>query len=517
MANPAQHNKLNNLDGEPEVQEQVTLGPEWNEQESDEDTRQTQHQSMTPRDTIDPTASNLPTPEDYIQNLAEIFTPQPPEGVAGNADSVPTQIGPASPSKGGQTPSEYRTVYAGACPGWNSTHSHNTRFKSRLQANMSHALSSLLMQDNEIKKSPTQDQLAAMLSNIKQQHTLEDGTCNYLYPWALQNDVLHYGEMLQADDRPDFVDAMKKEVDGLWHMLQVVPRSSMPEGVKPLPAVWAFKRKRLPDWTIQKYKARLNAHGGKQKHGVNYWETYAPVVNWTTVHLTLILSILHGFKSRQVDFVQAFTQAPLDCPSYLETSAGYQILDGKLQFAGKSHKNNDKSFVLKLLKNMYGPKQAGHNWYNKLTDELLSLGFIQSKVDKCLFIYLDCIILVYVDDSLIFSPSEATLDTIVSHLNKQFIITSGTDIETYLGLEINPNENATTTLKQPALIAKVIALCGLDNKSNEHMTPADSILQPPLPTDEPRIQNWLYRQHTQLHRCHCMSRHHFCSTSMCTL
>ena len=273
----------------------------------------------------------------------------------------------------------------------------------------------------------------------------------------------------------------------------------------------------MPDWTIQKYKARINAHGGKQKHGVNYWETYAPVVNWTTVHLTLILSILHGFKSRQVDFVQAFTQAPLDCPSYLETSAGYQILDGKLQFAGKSHKNNDKSFVLKLLKNMYGPKQAGHNWNNKLTDELLSLGFIQSKVDKCLFISLDCIILVYVDDSLIFSPSEATLDTIVSHLNKQFIITSETDIETYLGLEINPNENATTTLKQPALIAKVIALCGLDKKSNEHMTPADSILQPPLPTDEPRIQNWLYRQHTQLQCCHCMSRHHFCSTSMCTL
>jgi hypothetical protein len=76
-----------------------------------------------------------------------------------------------------------------------------------------------------------------MLSNIKQQHTLEDGACNYLYPWALQNDVLHYGEMLQADDRPDFVQAMKKEVDGLQHMLQVVSRSSMPDGAKPLPAV----------------------------------------------------------------------------------------------------------------------------------------------------------------------------------------------------------------------------------------------------------------------------------------
>jgi hypothetical protein len=53
-------------------------------------------------------------------------------------------------------------------------------------------------------------------------------------------------------------------------MLQVIPRSFLPEGVKLLPAIWAFKRKRLPDWSIQKYKARLNVHGGKQKHRVNY-------------------------------------------------------------------------------------------------------------------------------------------------------------------------------------------------------------------------------------------------------
>jgi hypothetical protein len=88
------------------------------------------------------------------------------------------------------------------------------------------------------------------------------------------------------------------------------------------------------------------------------------------------------------------------------------------------------------------------------------------------------------------------MDTIISHLNKQFNITSGTDIETYLGLEVNRTENATITIKQLGLVAKVITLCGLDNESNEHMTPADSILQPPLPTDEPRIQNRSYRQVT---------------------
>lgn len=230
-----------------------------------------------------------------------------------------------------------------------------------------------------------------------------------MYPWALQNDVLHYGEMLKGSDRDNFITAMQDEIAGLQDLLQVVPRASLPDGVKPLPAIWAFKRKRLPDWTIQKYKARLNAHGGKQTRGVNYWETYAPVVNWSTVRLTFILSLLHSFKTRQVDFVQAFTQAPLDCPVYLEIPAGYHVQNGRLIFAGASSKNTDKTYVLKLLKNMYGLKQAGYNWYNKLTDVLLDLGFKQSLVDKCLFIKDSCIILVYVDDCLLFSPCASSI------------------------------------------------------------------------------------------------------------
>ncbi len=78
-------------------------------------------------------------------------------------------------------------------------------------------------------------------------------------------------------------------------------------------------------------------------------------------------------------------------------------------FAGASNKNTDNTYVLKLLKNMYGLKQAGYNWYNKLTDVLLDLGFKQSLVDKCLFIKDSCIILVYVDDCLLFSPCASSI------------------------------------------------------------------------------------------------------------
>jgi hypothetical protein len=85
---------------------------------------------------------------------------------------------------------------------------------------------------------------------------------------------------------------------------------------------------------------------------------------------------------------------------------------------------------------MYGLKQAGYNWYSKITDELIKIGFKQSNVDKCLFIRQDCIIILYVDNCLILSKSDQTLAQIVTHIGQHFKITSSNDIETYLGLEV---------------------------------------------------------------------------------
>jgi len=63
-------------------------------------------------------------------------------------------------------------------------------------------------------------------------------------------------------------------------------------------------------WNQQskKYKARLNAHEGQQVHGVNYWETFAPIIKWTTIRLIMTLIMMHGWKSRLLDFVLAYPQ-----------------------------------------------------------------------------------------------------------------------------------------------------------------------------------------------------------------
>ena len=78
--------------------------------------------------------------------------------------------------------------------------------------------------------------------------------------------------MLQKDDRNQFVEAMTKDIGDNtkrkhW---EIVPRSQMPRGIKPIMEIWSFKRKRYPNGTLNKHKARLCAHGGQQKWGINY-------------------------------------------------------------------------------------------------------------------------------------------------------------------------------------------------------------------------------------------------------
>jgi Reverse transcriptase (RNA-dependent DNA polymerase) len=92
------------------------------------------------------------------------------------------------------------------------------------------------------------------------------------------------------------------------------------------------RKRRLRTNEIYKHKARLNIHGGQQELGVNYWETYAPVVTWAAIRLLLALSIICGWKSTQIDFVLANPQAPVECELYMKVPKGFEIegVTGKL-------------------------------------------------------------------------------------------------------------------------------------------------------------------------------------------
>jgi hypothetical protein len=275
-------------------------------------------------------------------------------------------------------------------------------------------------------------------------------------------DTLHYGEMQKDSDRAHFEEDMRREITDLFtsDTLELFPRSSVSPDNPPLQAIWSFCRKRNPDWTIAKHRYRICPNEGQQIEGINFWETYAPVVSWRTVRLTLILSLLSGLKSRQVDYVSAYTQAPLDCELFLNIPPSFTIHDGKVIFSSSSTKGNSKDWVLKIKKNMYGLKQAGSNWFDTLKNSLITRGFHQSSIDPCLFIRDNCIIIVYVDDCLLFAKTDEILDHLVTSLSSEFNLTSQGDVGAFLGIDVCHTQDGFLELTQPGLIKKIISTCG---------------------------------------------------------
>jgi hypothetical protein len=137
---------------------------------------------------------------------------------------------------------------------------------------------------------------------------------------------------------------------------------------------------------------------------------YTPVVTWTSIQLLLIVAKIHGLESKSINFFLAFPQANLDVPVYMELSAGVNptnVSDG-----------DQCCYVPKLNKSLYGLKQAGYNWFEKLCKGLITRNFIQSQVDKCVFFQQDCIILTYVDDCIILGKNMAIVDAVISLLKE---------------------------------------------------------------------------------------------------
>ncbi|KAL7534594.1 hypothetical protein ACHAWF_004881 [Thalassiosira exigua] len=263
----------------------------------------------------------------------------------------------------------------------------------------------------------------------------------------------------------------------------------MPVGARTIMAIWSFKRKRFPYGLLNKHKARLCAHGGQQTWGQDYWDTYAPVVQWASVRLLLIVAKIHKLESNSIDFVLAFPQADLDIPVYMELPAGITPED--------EIDANRRRFVLRLNKSLYGLKNASFNWFEKLRCGLDERGFVQSFVDKCVFYRDDCIVLTYVDDCIILGKDMAVVDSLIQSLKngeENFELTDEGSIDKYLGVLIKDIDENTFEMSQPFLIRRIIQFLSLDeSKTRGRPTPVGKPLLNRDLDEAPRKHPWLYR------------------------
>jgi hypothetical protein len=165
---------------------------------------------------------------------------------------------------------------------------------------------------------------AAVYDN--QSHTIIDDVNPFCLLSKTDGDTMYWDTAMRQHDKEDFIKAAIDEVkshqeNGHW---KAIPKGEVPEGIKVLDAVWSMKRKRrLMTGEIYKWKARLNIHGGQQEYGVNYWETYAPVVTWAAIRLVLVLSMMYEWETVQIDFVLAYPQADVECDLYMKIPKGF--------------------------------------------------------------------------------------------------------------------------------------------------------------------------------------------------
>uniref|UniRef100_A0A2N9J9M1 Integrase catalytic domain-containing protein n=1 Tax=Fagus sylvatica TaxID=28930 RepID=A0A2N9J9M1_FAGSY len=210
--------------------------------------------------------------------------------------------------------------------------------------------------------------------------------------------------------KPKWCTAMNEEFEALQHqgtwVLVPQPPSKNIVGCK-----WVYKLKYNSDGTIARYKARLVAKGFHQQYGVDFDETFSPVVKPPTVRLILSLAVSLDWSLRQLDVKNAFLHGTLKEEVYMTQPQGY---------VDPQH----PSHVCKLIKSIYGLKQAPRAWFESFTTQLLHLGFTASTADSSLFIYkhekVIAYLLLYVDDIVLTSNTPSYLDKLITQLSAVF-------------------------------------------------------------------------------------------------
>ena len=159
----------------------------------------------------------------------------------------------------------------------------------------------------------------------------------------------------------------------------------------------------------------------------------------------MTFALLNKMHSRSIDFTLAFLQADTDVDIFMELPIGVDVPKGKIR----------KEYVLYLLKNLYGLKQASKTYFEYLCGYLRAdpIGMEPSRVDPCIWYKEDLILVIYVDDCLIYSKEKEATDELISQLRENFTLTDEGDVDTYLGVQVELNEKDNTIeLKQPFLI-----------------------------------------------------------------
>jgi hypothetical protein len=214
----------------------------------------------------------------------------------------------------------------------------------------------------------------------------------------------------EALAHPSWRKAMKSEYDSLLEndTWELVP---LPPNRKALSARWVLRNKDKISPVRRRLKARLVARGYKQQYGINYTETYAPVVHWSTLRLIIAIAADLGWSISHMDVITAFLNGKLKETIFMRQPPGFEI-------------PGFEEYVCRLFRSIYGLKQSPRTWYTELDLFLRLIGWVRSSANPNLYIMWKgpsvVILLIYVDDLLLTGNDQVLLATVKSQLMSKY-------------------------------------------------------------------------------------------------
>jgi histone deacetylase 1/2 len=192
----------------------------------------------------------------------------------------------------------------------------------------------------------------------------------------------------------------------------------------------------------------LVAKGFKQRYGIDYEDTFSPVIKAAPIRLVLAVAVSRGWSLWQLDVKNAFLHGVLEEEVYMRQPPGFES-------------SATPNYICKLDNTLYGLKQGPRAWYPRLSTKLQQLGFVPSKGDTSLFLYkkahIQIFVLIYVDDIIVTSSSNKAIPALLHDLNDDFALKDLGDLHFFLGIKVKKTQNGLLLEEKYAvdLLAKV--------------------------------------------------------------
>ena len=243
--------------------------------------------------------------------------------------------------------------------------------------------------------------------------------------------------------------AMRRELDacasfGTWKLVSPPPSS------RTLGCRWVFTVKRDALNRFKKCKARLCVQGFTQRQGLDYDETFSPTGRLRVLRYLLAeASADSSVQTAQWDCTNAFLHADIDHDVYVKQPPGFEDSTGRL---------------CKLIKCLYGTKQAPRLFFKMVRKTLLDFGAVQAKADECLFIVrrgkMWCKLLVHVDDFCVTYNDSSLYADLLAHMKATFLLTPA-PLEHFLGIVIERDDDGVFAIHQQGYIESLLGRLGL--------------------------------------------------------